>query len=110
MLPKALEDIIYKKKVSICVNEINEQIKQLDRHCFIADDVFPVIERFFPEHQVYAITTNKKFNIKPIHLAPESYRFIGCQWTYICDKCGEYLKICKNKTYKCKCQEYHYMY
>ena len=106
MLPKEIEDIIYKKKLSLCVHEINEDIKNLKRQEFIADDIYPKAHRFFPEHMVYIITTNPKYKIKSIYLNNISYRNIGCkQWTYICGKCGEYLKEADNE-FHCECGNY----
>lgn len=124
MLPRDIENIIYKMKQSITVHEINHQIKNLKRKEYLADDIYchntDGITHFWDtEHNVYAITTNKKYKIRPIHLDYSTYRNLGFQWTYICNDCGEYLKLHSTKikkgystnlrnVYYCNCCDYVY--
>ena len=108
-LPKELEMMIYKMSTSMTLFEINQDIKNLQRKQIKADDIF--IENRHPyfwndDHNVYAITTNKSYNIKPIHLDYLTYRNLGFQWTYICNDCGEYLKVEQDRKYHCNCNSY----
>lgn len=95
-LIKDIIDLIYKDKTSMVVHEINQQILKLDRRCFKADDIWLLTHNgthnfWDNNHEVYAITTNKTFKMKSIYLDYQSTRDFGFQWTYICNKCGEYL-------------------
>jgi len=101
--------IIYKMKTSIIVHEINLQILQLKRISEKADDIWINRDTFLDDrHNVYFITTNKKLNIKSINLDYISMRELDSQWTYVCNKCGEFLRIENddNRSYKCDCHNY----
>ena len=104
-----LKTIILKMKTSMHVHEVNQQILQLKRKSGKADDIWILHDEFWDDnHQVYFITTNKKFNIKSINLDYQSTRDLGFQWTYVCNKCGEILLLLndKERRYHCKCHEY----
>jgi len=111
-MPELLPDlinIIYKMKTSMHVHEVNEQILKLKRKSGKADDIWIDQKEFWDDnHNVYYVTTNKKFKIRSINLDYQSTRDLGFQWTYVCNKCGEFLTI-KNdddRTYSCHCHDY----
>lgn len=111
MLPKDIENIIHKFKTSMIVSEVNDKIKNLQRKCYKAEDIYIYHINEEPywnnNHNVYSITTNKDYKIKSIYLDYCNKRYIGFQWTYICKKCGEYLKLYKNEDiYYCNCHDY----
>ena len=112
-LPIVLVDIISKYVYQPEEKQkLNKQIENLQRTIYKADDVF--IEENQPQyfwntnHNVYVITTNKKYNMKSIYLDYITMRNLGFQWTYICNSCGEYLKIKNDAKYHCKCNSYIY--
>ena len=109
MLPTDLLNIIHKKKTSMCVYQVNQQILTINRKQFKADDIYCHEEQHFwdDNHKVYVLIY-KNLKIKPINLDYLTYRNLGFQWTYICQKCGEFLKLSNKKscTYSCKCCNY----
>lgn len=113
ILPKDLVTMIYQKKTSMIVYEVNQTILTIDRNSFRADDIYchnvDNQNRDFwdTNHNVYVVRY-KNLKITPIHLDYITYRNLGFQWTYVCKDCGEYLKLSEHKrcTYFCKCCEY----
>ena len=105
--------MIYKKKTSMIVHEINQQIINVERELFKADDIYCHNQHgnnhFWDNdsHNVYVLRY-KKLNIKPINLDYITMRNLGFQWTYICNDCGEFLKQSPKKQvqYYCHCCEY----
>lgn len=111
-LIKEIKEIIYEMKLSMCVSDINKGIKNINRQCYKADDIWIEGDNHYwnDSHEVYVITTNKGL-MKSIYLDYKTKRDLGTiQWTYICNKCGEYLKPLTsdelNQYYECKCHFY----
>ena len=126
MLPKDIEDIIHKQKVSMIVSEVNEQIKKLNYKVVQTDDMFYIsdfgaLDLNGKANNVFVISTNHNFKIKSLYLDYQSRRDMGdCQWSYVCNKCGEFLKSVEvtftssydeqdefQRDYYCKCHKYY---
>ena len=83
--------------------EVNQQIKDLKRSQFYADDLYVVSKPNFL-HNVWGITYNEKFCIKSLNISYEMERdFGGCR--YFCINCGDFL-ILENSSFKCLCFDY----
>ena len=110
LLPTDIENIIHKMKVSMIVHENNKMINNLQRKCKKADDIFIYDKQIFwnNDHEVYFITTNKEYKIHTVHMDYQTRRDFGFHWTYVCNKCGEILKLEDDdqQLYSCNCHLY----
>lgn len=119
MLPTDLENIIYKMRNSMFIHEINLQILDIKRDCFKADDIYCHNlsydrQHFWDNNHNVQVIRYKNLKINPINLDYITYRNLGFQWTYICNDCGEFLKLKQNETvsqntmFSCNCCDYIY--
>jgi len=112
MLPTDLLMMIYKKKTSMIVYEINQQILKINRNQFKADDIYchntQGTQHFWDTNHNVQVIRYRNLNINPINLDYITMRNLGFQWTYICGDCGEFLKLSEKKgvQYFCHCCDY----
>ena len=114
MLPKDLENIIYKQVTSMNVHKINQEILKINRTENKADDIYchnmNGNEHFWDNNHNVKVLRYRNLKIKAIYLDYITYRDFRFQLTYICNDCGEFLKQSEKKDFQyfCNCAYYYY--
>lgn len=111
-----LVTIIHKMKTSMNINEVNQQILNINRNEYQADDLCRVAGGVFLDtHHNVRVIRYKNLKINPINLKYTTMRDLGFQWSYYCGDCGEFLTLNKETKeneeneeyiYSCKCYNY----